>query len=226
MTINIIVTIYHTIVFVHKIDYIYIFWNTFDAIHRYCIHKLNINGSCYKMDQNTTIGYILNKIIPIVCMTIHYHEFPSNTHKIDQCHQMGNKMQNFQYNGYIGMILSLIDARYSISYHKLYTNGNGCYELNRNGNIQCTLDGTTTTMFATIQYDKSAKNMCKRQIDNKMNNLNPIIPIIKAIDTIKHQSTILLAIYVITFETLLFTFTHDQSFKQQKFMHIVFDNQY
>ena len=181
------------------IDTIFVILN---AINSNCIHKWHINGSGYNLDQNKIIWFTLKKnttnIEPIAANS---YKFISKDHKMHQLYQIGNKVQNFKYNCYMGMILRIIDAL-------LKDSG---YEPHKNGSDKYTLD-------ESINHDKFAIKVYKMdqfyQTDVITHNLNLIITVISVIDQIK----ILIAIYLITCETLLSIFTHDTLVLQFKFM--------
>ena len=105
--------------------------------------------------------YALNKNIIAVFIIVNYHKFVSNVYKIDQFYQIDNKIQNFGYNSYMGMILSIIDSLHSTSRHKLHANGSDCCKLNENGTIQYTLNDSITAMITIIKHDKIVTDMYK-----------------------------------------------------------------
>lgn len=107
--------------------------------------------------------------------------------------------------GYIYIIWIIMDAIHINYIHKSYINGSDGCELNKNGSIQYTLNGSITTMIKIEKYDTFDTNISKMnqfcQIDDVMHNLNLIITIIKVIDTIAYQIEILIAICVIICKT-------------------------
>ena len=207
-----IVTVYHTAGIFDIVGYIYIILIIVDAINSNCIDKLPINSSAgYNLDQNSIVGYTLNQNSTIMFVIVNYYKFVSNVHKMDQFRQIINKVHNLQYNGYVGVILSLVDALPSITCQKLNTNGAG-YELYRNIIIQYTSIKSITTMLISIQSDKFCTNVYKRnqfnQIGNVMHNFDLNISIINVIDINAHLQ-ILVVVYVIRYGASLFIFAYD-----------------
>ena len=196
------VTVCHIGVIFDTNGYIGTIFVILNAINSNCIHKRHINGSGYKLDQNKIIWFTLKiNTTNIVPMATNSYKFISKEHKMHQLYQIGNKVQNFKYDGYMDMILGIIDALLKDS----------AYEPHKNGNDEYTLD-------ESINHDKFATKIYKMdqfyQTDVITSNLNPIITVISVIDQIKT----LIAVYLITCETLLSIFTHDTLVLQFKFM--------
>ena len=194
-----------------------------DAIHTSCIHKLHISGSSgCNLDPNKIFLYSLNTNITTVFSIVSYYNFVSIAHKIDQFYQIDNKIQNFEYNSCMDMILSIIDSLCNISCHKLRTNGSDGCELNKKLIIQYTFDDCVAAMITILKYDQLGTQMYKMdpfwQVDDVIHYLNLITTIIKVIDSIAHQIEILIATYAIICKASLFIFTHGTCVLVFKFM--------
>ena len=215
-----IITVYHIGVIFDTIGYFYTSWVIVNAIHSNCNHKLHIiiNGRySYTLDQNKTIRFTLNKNITIVFMIVNYCKSISYVHKMCQLYQIGNKIQNFKYNCYIGMILNMIDKLPTNFGYKAHTNGSDGYELKNNSIIQYTLVENKNTTLTIINYDQFVTEIYEMDqfyrwfypIDDVKHNLDLVVTIINVIDIISSQIKILVAIYSIICRTWLSIFTYD-----------------
>ena len=117
-------------------------------------------------------------------------------------------MLHVKYNRCIGTILCIIDAVPKDSGYEPHKNGSDEYELKRNEIILYTLDESTNHVIKIYKMGQFY------QADVVTHNLDLIITVISVIDQIQ----ILIAIYLITCETLLSIFTHDTLVLQFKFM--------